>query len=368
MAERRRVCPTCGEAYGEAALFCPRDGAPLGSRQKDNGRDPYVGSSIAPGVRVERLVGIGSMGRVYRAHQAGVDRAVAVKVLLPEHARSETLVARFQREARVAGGLVHPNVVVVHATGHVDTKGGAYEPYLIMEFLDGLSLRSALVASDGGLPALRAVRIVLQICDAMGEAHGRGIVHRDLKPENVMLIAVGNEPDFVKVLDFGVARVGEADSSIATHAGAVLGTATYACPESARGDPMGPRGDVYSIATILFECLAGRAPFIGKGPVDVLIQHAQTPPPDLRSVPRAADVPEPIARVIAASLAKAPEARPPNARELGRALLVAAAASSFDIGPGARTLLGGDRSTPAGSGRVPEVARTLPNYGPKDTL
>jgi serine/threonine-protein kinase len=333
-------------------LFCPRDGAPLTARRQEPGRDPHVGLTIDGGLRIERLVGIGTMGRVYRAWQSGTERPVAIKILHREHAKNPTLVARFHREGRVAGGLVHPNVVSVFAAGSLphgaETDG---EPYLAMEFLDGLTLRSAFAAVEGALSLTRALRILLQIADAIGEAHVRDIVHRDLKPENVMLVPVGADPEFVKVLDFGVARVGEADSSLATHAGAVLGTAVYACPESARGERVGPPGDVYSMATLLFECLAGRTPFQGKSPVDVLIQHAQAVVPDLRTLARCA-VPEPLAAVVARALSKNPRDRYRDGRDFGRALLDAARASGVDD----EVLTG--RVTLTGAGRAPEHAQS----------
>jgi serine/threonine protein kinase len=336
MAEARRTCPTCGVAYAGEALFCPADGAPLAARPQSPSGDPYLGREFA-GLKLERLIGIGSMGRVYRAWQA-----VAIKILHRELMKKDTIVARFVREGRVAGGLAHPNVIAVHDAGTLPATPGTAsgadrgEPYLVMEFLDGLSLRSALAASSGPLPLIRTLHVVLQICDAMGEAHARGVVHRDLKPENVMLVRRGADPDFVKVLDFGVARIGEADSSLATHAGALLGTATYACPESARGERVGQPGDVYSIATLLFECLEGAPPFRGKSAVDLLIQHAQADVPDLRS--RNAGVPDPILKVVTRNLSKAPEARAPDARELGRELLAAARQSGFSaeaVSPGA---------------------------------
>ncbi len=325
------MCPTCGAGYGPEALFCPRDGAPLAARKPDGAGDPYLGLSVEGRFALEKLVGIGAMSRVYRAHQAGIERAVAVKVLHREHAKNPTLVARFHREARVAGGLSHPNVVQVFVDGELPRGTGRTdgEPYLVMEFLDGLSLRSALVAAGGRLSLERALSIVLQIADALGEAHTRAIVHRDVKPENVMLVPCGASPDFVKVLDFGVARVGEGDSSLATHEGAVLGTAAYACPETARGDRVGPSGDVYSLATVLFECLSGRPPFSGKSPVDVLIQHAQAAPPDLRDA-GGTDVPTGIARVVAENLRKSPNERAADAWTFGRALFAAARESGLD--------------------------------------
>jgi serine/threonine-protein kinase len=164
-----------------------------------------------------------------------------------------------------------------------------------------------------------------------------------------MIVPCGADPRFVKVLDFGVARVGDGDSSLATHAGAVLGTALYACPESARGERVGPPGDVYSIATLLFECLAGRTPFQGAGPVDLLIQHAQAAPPDVRTFEVSAGVPEPIARVISDNLGKHPADRCRDARLFGRVLVEAARRSGL---PSHRfvaraTLLGGSERTPS---------------------
>jgi len=345
MGETRRVCPTCGAGYGKDALFCPKDGAPLASRKPSASGDPYLGLSVAGQFGIDRLVGIGSMGRVYRAHQSGIDRFVAVKILHREHRKDEALVARFQREGRVAGSLAHPNIVNVLVAGELErgTERTDGEPYLVMEYMDGMSLRSALVASNGGLQQMRALKIVLEVSDGLGEAHAHGVVHRDLKPENVMLTSCGSDPDFVKVLDFGVARVGAGDSSLATHAGAILGTALYACPESARGERVGPAGDVYSIATVLFECLVGRTPFQGAGPVDVLIQHAQAGPPDIRAVQGGQNVPGPIAELIAKNLAKSPGDRAPDARLFGRMLVSAARASGLDVAllVGQATLLGG---------------------------
>lgn len=368
MADARRVCPSCAAEYGKDVLFCPRDGAPLASRKPPSSGDPYQKLAVGQDLVIERLVGIGAMGRVYRAHQSGAERAVAVKILNREHVKNATLVSRFRREGRVAASLQHPNIVAVFSTGDLPPHGKQTdgEPYLVMEFLDGLSLRSALAASGGFLPLERALSITLGICDGMGEAHAHGIVHRDLKPENVMLVRCGADPDFVKVLDFGVARVGERDPSIATHAGAVLGSAAYACPESARGEPVGAPGDVYAIATVLFECLAGRTPFDGKSAVDVLIQHATADVPDVRSFPRAAQVPEPLAVVLRRNLDKNPFQRAPNARAFGRALVEASLTSRIDPArlTSRMTLLGSSADSPRSEIQVATSERkTLRNLG-----
>lgn len=331
-------CPECGELYEADVLFCPRDGTPITSARNSSfggaERDPYVGLELAGQIHVKHLIGIGSMGRVYKAFQGGVDRDVAVKVLHRELSGNQELVSRFHREAKVSSRLVHPNVVSVLMTGmipgHFDSKSGG-ELYLVMEYLDGISLLSALAAAGDGnaLPLPRALHIILQVCDAVGEAHAQNIVHRDLKPENIMLVRRGEDPDFVKVLDFGIARLNWNDKSMATHAGLIFGTAKYISPEGAEGFAVGPPADVYSIAVILYQCLAGKTPFESDSHVGLLVQHVQNAPPALTSIPRAAYVPAPLAEVIMKNLSKKPSERASDARALGRDIIAAARASGL---------------------------------------
>ncbi len=312
MGELRRRCKTCGESYAENVIFCPRDGAALSARTRDAGEDPYLGQIVAGQFRIETLIGEGAVGSVYRAHQLEIERTVALKIMHRELAGNETLRSRFRREARVVGALDHPNVVHVLTFGEVEPDG---PPFIAFEFLDGLSLRSAL-AAVGTLPGARAAHLLLQIADAVGAAHERGIVHRDLKPENVMLVTRGDDADFVKVLDFGVARVEHGDPSIATHAGAIFGSARYVSPESAAGGEATQASDVYALATIYYECLAGAPPFDGENPVQILLQHQTGVVPPLGS-----PVPPEVAAFIARNLAKDPAARAENARVFARELI-----------------------------------------------
>jgi eukaryotic-like serine/threonine-protein kinase len=315
-------------------MFCPADGAPLSARPLGQ-PDRWIAQKLSPDLELTGLIGVGAMASVYRARQAGVERDVAVKILHPELRQNETLVGRFQREARAAARIRHPNVIEVHALGsatELDAAGPL--PYLVFEYLDGLSLRSLLAAGGGSVAPARALHIVLQVADATGEAHELGIVHRDLKPENLMLVRRGDDPDFVKVLDFGLSRLSEADLGIETHAGAVLGTARYVSPEGARGDPVDARADVYAIATILFECLAGRTPFDADSAVKLLVKQAGETAPDVREFEAARSTPAPIAELLARCLAKDRERRPADSRALGRALARAAA----EAGIGAREL------------------------------
>ncbi len=344
MSEPRRVCSRCGESYDPDVIFCPKDGTPLGARRTEVSDDPYLELTVAGQFHIQQLIGIGAMGRVYRAHQKGIERDVAIKILHRELLRNPTVIARFHREAKVASRLTHPNVVQVLMTGELERQnadvGG--EGYIVMEHLDGISLRSALAAAGGAMPLPRALHVVLQVCDAVGEAHAQGIVHRDLKPENVMLVRRGDDRDFVKVLDFGVARIDWADSSVATQAGVIFGTARYISPEGAQGARVGAAGDVYSIATMLFQCLSGITPFNGDNPVAILIKHTNEAPPDVRSIARSSYVPEPLARVIAANLVKDPAERCRDARELGRALVDAARDCGLNPSDLVRSTLLGD--------------------------
>src|SRR5258706_4097682 len=167
MNEPGRQCGTCGERYGSAVLFCPRDGTPVGPETKRVGQDPYLGRIIAGQFRVERLLGMGAMARVYHATQLGLERSVALKILHRELLRDEAAVARLRREAKVGGQLRHSNLAEVLMLGSIDPENGqaSGEPFIVLEYLDGMSLRSALLAQGGSLGLTRSVHVALQICD-----------------------------------------------------------------------------------------------------------------------------------------------------------------------------------------------------------
>ncbi|HEY4106853.1 MAG TPA: serine/threonine-protein kinase [Polyangiaceae bacterium] len=333
MGELRRRCAKCGESYAEGVIFCPRDGSALSQRAADSGPDPYLGQTIAGAFRLEALIGAGAVGRVYRAHQLGVERTVALKIMHRDLAANEVLRSRFRREAKVAGSLSHPNLVNVILLGECSSEGVTV-PFIAFEYLDGLSLRSAILA-QGALGQARALHVALQIADAVGVAHEHGIVHRDLKPENLMLVPRGDDRDFVKVLDFGVARVDHGDPSIATHAGAIFGSARYISPESAAGGEATQASDVYALATIFYECLAGVPPFDGANPVQILLKQQREPVPPLASRSMARDVLPELARFIEGNLAKDPAARSPNARAFARELIAIANSSGIALELGA---------------------------------
>ena len=280
--------------------------------------DPYIGMTIAGDIVLTDVIGVGAMGRVYRARQQGIGRDVAVKILLRELSSNAQLVRRFEREAQIASKLCHPHVVEVHLAGQL--PDGSL--YMVMEYLDGVSLATALDAAGGVLPLERTLSIAIQMCDAVGEAHAQGIVHRDLKPENVMLVRRAEMEDWVKVLDFGIAKGNIGGSSMHSAMGHIFGTPRYMSPEGVNGT-VGPASDVYALAIITYQMLSGRTPFDGDRAMDVLVKHVHDAPPDLRELQPARNVPESIARLIMENLAKDPALRSPNARAFGAALALA---------------------------------------------
>jgi len=332
-----KTCPRCGGAFDPDAVFCPKDGTRLHPEAEElpPDSDPYIGTVISGDIELRAVAGAGAMGRVYRAHQKGIERDVAVKILHRELSGNTQLVQRFHREAKIASKLQHPHVVEVYLAGQLPDRA----LYIVMEYLDGMSLAAAMAAAGGAMPIERALTIALQICDAVGEGHARGIVHRDLKPENVMLVRRAEASDWVKVLDFGIAKVSIGEQSMETAAGLIFGTARYISPEGAQGTTVGPQGDVYSLAVMVYQMLSGHTPFDAEQPVGLLIKHIHETPPALTSWPAAAAVPAPVAQVIMDNLAKDPTRRASSARAFASALAAAAreANVSFsDVGVVAR--------------------------------
>ncbi|CAN5177365.1 hypothetical protein BH09MYX1_BH09MYX1_48770 [soil metagenome] len=222
-AKLPKRCPKCGDSFDEVSAFCPKDGSPLETIAPDN---PHVGTVVSGDIELLSVAGTGAMGTVYRARQRSIDRDVAVKVLHKELSNNASLAHRFHREAKIASKLQHPHVVDVHLVGELPDKS----LYIVMEYLDGSSLAAALTDAGGKFPLSRARGITLQIADAVGGGHAIGIVHRDLKPENVMLVRRADVADWVKVLDFGIARIEVGEQTMETVAGRVMGTARYISP------------------------------------------------------------------------------------------------------------------------------------------
>jgi len=271
--------------------------------------DALIGTVLAGRYRIEALVGSGGMGAVYRAEHIHMRKAVAVKVLHREMTGVPEVVARFEREAVAGGRIDHPHVV--SATDFGQLEDGSY--YLALEFVEGRSL-AKLIDSEGALAPERALRITRQIVEALNAAHSVGIVHRDLKPDNVMLVLKEGDPDYVKVLDFGIAKikVEEAKEQTAlTQIGTVFGTPEYMSPEQARGEHVDARADLYTVGVILYEMLAGASPFKDTDLVVVLTRHLTADPP-----PLPATIDPMIVDLVNLMLRKNPADRVQTAQEL----------------------------------------------------
>jgi serine/threonine-protein kinase len=309
-----RQCPECRNAIEDAARFCPHCGA--ASTASPEVADPWIGQVVNGKFRVEALLGQGGMGKVYRARHLTLDRPVVLKMLHPDYSTDPQVVQRFQREARAASRLNHPNSIAVLDFGAAEDG----TLFMAMEFLSGRDL-ARILADEFPLGEARIVRIGAQILSALAEAHAQGIVHRDLKPENVMVEPRRGEPDFVKVLDFGIAKItapGVNEPKL-TQAGLVCGTPEYMSPEQARGAEIDARSDLYSMGVLLYQLATGELPFQSDTPVGYLTKHLSEQPVPARE--RWAELSEALDAVIARAMAKDAAARFQTADEMREALL-----------------------------------------------
>lgn len=273
----------------------------------------WIGQIVAERYLVHRLLGEGGMGAVYEAEHIHMKKRVALKVLHGEMLAHQEVVARFEREAVAAARIQHPSVVTAMDFGRL--TGGAF--YLVLEYVEGRSLFQVL-EEQGALPSNRVFRILIQINAALIAAHEAGIIHRDLKPENIMLVDTG-EDDFVKILDFGIAKLYDDEqregAGRLTRAGALFGTPAYMSPEQARGQTVDARADLYALGLIGYEMLSGRRAFDGEDVMAVLTAQLNDRPEPLSS-----SVPPALAQLIFRLLEKDPDKRPASAQELGEVL------------------------------------------------
>jgi serine/threonine-protein kinase len=266
-----------------------------------------AGQQVA-GYRIVRRLGKGAMGVVYEAVRDDIQRRAAIKLLRPLPAGVPGLELR--REARAANLVNHPAMINVHDAGYLD----AGVPYLIMDFLEGETLADRLERGAGAAPLL--LPLFQQLAEALSAAHDKGIIHRDLKPSNVFLIVHNHRRNFVKVVDFGIAKLAQG-SSFKTRTGIILGTPAYMSPEQARARPVDHRSDIYSLGVIVYHLATGRTPFRGRQSTDVLIAHVRDPPPPMRPPD---DVPEALERLVMRALAKDPAERQQSMRDFAREL------------------------------------------------
>ncbi len=264
-------CPKCGKAVAAGARFCPHDGTPLTETAAATSLDTPTGQPksqhlqlpvvVGNRYRLEEVRGGGGMAKVYRAVDLTLQRDVAVKLINPELRTEPEFDARFQREARIVSQLADPHIVVVHDFG-IDPAHG---PFLVMEYLQGQSLRERL-KSEGPLPVKPGIQLSAQLMLGLIHAHAKNIVHRDLKPDNVFVVSQSGVRLNVRVLDFGIARIlkheEKAQEPPLTHPGSVLGTPRYMAPEQLAGHPADARSDLYSAAMVIHETLTGQLPFV----------------------------------------------------------------------------------------------------------
>ena len=341
-----KVCPRCYTRFPDGERFCLHDSAVL-VEEEDIAR---LGTSIG-NYRLDKILGRGGMGTVYAGEHVYIKKAVAVKVLHPQFARYQEAIHRFLREARAATSINHANIVDVTDFG-ILPEGPVY---FVMEYLEGKSLED-LIEKEGAVELHRALNVANQIALALEAAHAVGVIHRDLKPDNIMLLKkpgrrdlVRMAPDqaswitereesydFVKVLDFGIAKVLVQDELLAeTVQGAVFGTPEYMSPEAARGEDVDHRADVYSLGVILFDMLCGRPPFEAPQSSEVLSMHIHTNPPSPREFAPHREITEMAEAVILRAMQKDANKRYQNMTEFRRDLSNAYGSISYRRSPAA---------------------------------
>ncbi|MDB4940526.1 MAG: Serine/threonine protein kinase PrkC, regulator of stationary phase [Labilithrix sp.] len=312
----------------KAPASAPRGMTPKPARVRPPARSKaLIGSLISDRYRIERLLGEGGMGAVYQAEHTLMRKRMAIKVLHPEMTRLPEVVARFEREAMAAAHIDHPHVVT--ATDFGKLEDGSF--FLALEFVEGASLRE--VIAKGRLELGRSLHIARQMASALQRAHALKIVHRDLKPENVMLVERDGDVDFVKVLDFGIAKVqmGELgtndvgreprpEQNVLTQAGMVYGTPEYMAPEQALGQPVDARADLYALGVIMFEMLTGHRPFEAESKVALLGMQVTAPVPPMIAKCADCNVPPEVEALVVHLLAKEAAERIADAREVIEAI------------------------------------------------
>ena len=290
-----KLCPQCSEPFLDEAGYCPFDGATLARNP-----DPLVGRTLAARYRLVRRLGSGGMAVVYLARHVMIERLSAIKLLRQDLGMSPSHRERFLREARAVNRINHPNIVEINDCGE---DGGLV--YLVMEYVEGQSLHEAL--ARGRFAWARGARVALQIASALARAHEMGVVHRDLKPENVLLTPRAGE-DFVKLGDFGIAKILDAPSLTLNEQR--FGTPGYMAPEVIEGAPATPRGDLYALGVVLYNTITGVMPFDARG-ADLLVAALREAP--VKPSDRCGDLPAELEDLVLRLLAKSPDDRPRDA-------------------------------------------------------
>ncbi len=346
-------CVICGKEFHDQMRFCPFDGGALETIEQD----AFIGQTLDGKYCIEAKIGEGGMGAVYRARHLLMDTQLAIKVLHPSLVSDTTSVARFQREAQAMARIRHSNAIAVTDFGVTEDQVN----YIVMELFEGESLRKVL-ERDKKLPYATAIAIARQVCGALEAAHRSGVIHRDIKPENIFLSPQPDGSYFVKVIDFGIAKI-VTDTSKGgpplTRQGMIIGSPHYLSPEQCTGQELDARSDIYSLGIVLFEMLTGQVPFTAVTPVAVALLHANEPPPSLRNLNP--EIPKALDELVMSALAKSKTDRPASAREFAEELARVArlVSPSFDpVSPLVEKIL--DASLTPSNGAPPLAARPAP--------
>jgi serine/threonine protein kinase len=308
-----------------------RAGRDANDRTTVERHDPLVGTVLDRRFRIDRKLAAGGFGAIYRATDLRADAEVALKVLHPDLADDPMVVARFRREGKTLASLRDPHTITAYELGEAPDR----TLYIVMELLHGESLYQQFLA-DGPLPWRRVVHIARGVCSSLAEAHMLGIVHRDLKPANIHLESHGEDPDFVKVLDFGIAKIvqGGDDRFELTQAGHMIGTVDYMSPEQMVGGEMSPRSDIYTLGVVIYEMISGRTPFADAKSATAILAAVLTQTPEPLS--QYAEIPPALEQIVARCLEREPPNRFADVTELVEALAAVATMATVATGGPAR--------------------------------
>lgn len=318
-AATMKICLACNRQFqGQSISACPDDGISLIALKTE---DEFLGRTLANSYHVTERIGQGGMGVVYKANHQMLDRIVAIKMLQTELVADEMSVRRFNQEAKAASCLNHPHIITLFDFGVLP----AGQPYLVMEYLPGNALIDE-IKQRGPMDPLRVTKIFSEVADGLYHAHTQGIVHRDLKPSNIILIERDGDKDFVKIVDFGLAKLmpwSGKESQHLTKTGEVFGSPIYMSPEQCMGKALGPTSDIYSLGITLFEALVGKPPFRGSNSIQTASKHMSENPPRFAEMNPSVALSENLERVVAKTLQKQPEDRFQNMAEFKDALQAA---------------------------------------------
>lgn len=306
-----KKCPTCKTEYEHDVIICPKDNIGLINTISEE----FIGKVINERYLIDKLLGVGGIGYVYRAKHLQLGTYVALKVLNPDLVASSNIIERFRREARAALAINHPNAIKIMDFGISD---GSF-CYIVMEFLDGAPLKD-VIFQEHTLSIQVTVRIFTKVCAAIAAAHKKNILHRDLKPDNIFILGYNTDMEEVKVLDFSIAKIisEEDKEDQLTETGVIIGTPAYMSPEQVQSIPLDERSDIYSLGICLYESLTGTAPFKGNSSMALAIKHIHALPRAVREINPL--VPPAIEAVVMKAISKRPEDRFSSAEELAKGL------------------------------------------------